>query len=161
MTTSIIKTNVNSCENWLCQSISTIILCLIIGLILLLILLLFLSRKKLRKSFSKCRAFLRKSPSGKINDPDEKGAFLINGNHHQQQQNGQINSNEISLGKFLKSGRFSQIYQGIYHGENIAIKMLTSTDSNDEARISFEHEKSIYSQPFMDHQNLLKYFLRF
>lgn len=148
------STNINSCEGFLCQSISTIIICLIIGLILFLIIVLFLSRNKLRKSFSKCRSFIERTPSIKINninnDHDEKDLFL-NPNNKQE-----IHSNEISFGQFLKSGRFSKIYQGIYQRENIAIKMLTSIDDNDEPRISFEHEKSIYSLPFMNHFNILK-----
>ena len=133
---------------------STIILSIIIiGLILFLILILLISQKKLRKSFFKCRGFLGERPSIKLNEHNqEKGSFLIPNeiNHFQ------INPNEISFGNLIKSGRFSQIYQGKYQQDNIAIKMLTSNDSNDQPRTAFEHEIYIYSLPFMNHFNILK-----
>lgn len=152
-TTPPIEGELNRCKGMLCQSVSTIILSIIIiGLILFLILILLISQKKLRKSFFKCRGFIGKKPSIKLNDHSpEKGSLLID-----NQNNFQINPNEISFGNILKCGRFSKIYQGKYQQENIAIKMLTSNDSNDQPRAAFEHEIYIYSLPFMNHTNILK-----
>lgn len=155
--TTTIENELNGCKGMLCQSISTIILSIIIiGLILFLIVILLISQKKLRKSFSKCRSYVGKRPSIKLNDHhEEKGALLIS-NQTKNSNQFQINPNEISFGNILKTGQFSQIYQGKYREENVAIKMLTSTDPNDQSRLAFEHEIHIYSLPFMNHQNILK-----
>jgi hypothetical protein len=78
----------------------------------------------------------------KINDNSEKGSLLpIN--------NQEIHFKDLIIGNLLKRGRFSTIYQGLYNQKEIAIKMLTTNQL-------FEHEKNIYSLPFMNHFNILE-----
>ena len=83
-------------------------------------------------------------------DNSGKGSFLPVEDHSNNQL---IDFKDLILGNLLKRGRFSSIYQGIYNDNEVAIKILLS---NDQSRDLFEHEKSIYSLPFMNHQNILK-----
>jgi len=100
------------------------------------------------KSFEKCGGLINKSPPNKQIIQPENLPFLTNEE--------QIDFNHLIIGNIIKRGRFSNIHQGIYNNNRVAIKILIDENGNDEPKALFEHEKDIYSLPFMNHINILK-----
>jgi hypothetical protein len=133
------------------KSISIIILCSIIGLVAILILICFINRRKLIKSLNKLRRYFGKPPltlDEKI--PSDMKQNLLN------KQNDLIDFNDLSISKMIKKGRFSTINEGIYQNNRVAIKILSDENPNGHSKALFEHEKQIYSLPFIQHENILK-----
>jgi len=134
-----------------------IISCITIGLIIVITFISIVCRKKSLKSFEQCKKYISKSPTTKTSDTLEKGPLLISINEEQIDK--KIDYNLLKIGDIVKRGRFSTIHEGLYDNNRVAIKILTYLNQTDESYILFHHEKQIYSLPFMDHINILKYVL--
>lgn len=140
----------------LCKPISIIISIIIVGLILIITIICVIYRQNIFSKFELCKKYFSNSSSTKLNSSEEKQSFICDNNENSTHF---IPFNQLTIGKLIKQGRFSEIYQGIYNDTNVACKILISKNLNDEPKSLFDHEKDIYSLPFMDHFNILKYSL--
>ncbi|KAF6199114.1 hypothetical protein GE061_007139 [Apolygus lucorum] len=59
---------------------------------------------------------------------------------------------QISLAECIGKGRYGEVWRGIWHGENIAVKIFFSRDE-----ASWSRETEIYSTVLLRHENILGY----
>ncbi|KAK6618719.1 hypothetical protein RUM43_013110 [Polyplax serrata] len=59
---------------------------------------------------------------------------------------------QISLTECIGKGRYGQVWRGVWHGENIAVKIFFSRDE-----ASWNRETEIYSTVLLRHENILGY----
>jgi len=136
----------------LCKRISIILFVSILAFIIFIFIVYFIYRNKFLRSKDKIwkRFFVKRQRSESIDRPE--GRLLLNDSSDEKL----IPFNNLILEHFIKRGRFSSIHQGIFNQTKVAIKILPNFNSNGEEKNLFLNEKSIYSLPFMEHQNILK-----
>lgn len=61
-------------------------------------------------------------------------------------------SKQVSLVETIGKGRYGGVWRGIWHGENVAVKIFSSRDEE-----SWKRETEIYSTSLMRHENILGY----
>ncbi len=136
----------------LCKRISIILFVSFIAFIIFGFILCFICPNKFLRSKDKiCKRFLVKPQRSERIDRSEVGLLLNDSSDEKL-----IPFNNLILEHFIKRGRFSSIHQGIFNQTKVAIKILPNFNSNGEEKSLFLNEKSIYSLPFMEHQNILK-----
>ncbi|XP_054274083.1 activin receptor type-1 [Macrosteles quadrilineatus] len=59
---------------------------------------------------------------------------------------------QISLAECIGKGRYGEVWRGIWHGENVAVKIFFSRDE-----ASWSRETEIYSTVLLRHENILGY----
>ncbi|XP_073997478.1 type I BMP receptor saxophone isoform X2 [Rhodnius prolixus] len=59
---------------------------------------------------------------------------------------------QISLAECIGKGRYGEVWRGIWHGENVAVKIFFSRDE-----ASWNRETEIYSTVLLRHENILGY----
>lgn len=59
---------------------------------------------------------------------------------------------QISLSECIGKGRYGEVWRGIWHGENVAVKIFFSRDE-----ASWSRETEIYSTVLLRHENILGY----
>ncbi|XP_014257137.1 activin receptor type-1 [Cimex lectularius] len=59
---------------------------------------------------------------------------------------------QISLAECIGKGRYGEVWRGIWHGENVAVKIFFSRDE-----ASWTRETEIYSTVLLRHENILGY----
>ncbi|KAK2144657.1 hypothetical protein LSH36_739g00007 [Paralvinella palmiformis] len=60
---------------------------------------------------------------------------------------------EIQLVECIGKGRYGEVWRGIYHGEDMAVKIFSSRDER-----SWERESQIYNTVLLRHENILSFF---
>ncbi|CAF1047538.1 unnamed protein product [Adineta ricciae] len=145
------KTKANSLVDQL-KSHWIFLLMILIGIIAFLILVLFIYRNCLTRSKKILGIFTLKTKH--TNEFIEEKQKIL----EEPIDDRKISFNEIQLGDLIKEGRFAMVYRGFYQQTPIAIKILSDSSINNEGKKLFLNEKQIYSLPFMNHQNLLKYY---
>jgi hypothetical protein len=135
----------------MCKSTYTILFVSIIGIILLIFVFCFIYGNKLWRSKDKiCKRLFDKRSQPEIEDPSKEK--LLNDSSNEKL----IPFNNLIIEHFIKRGRFASIHQGRFNQTKVAIKILSNLNLNGEENSLFENERSIYSLPFMEHQNILK-----
>ncbi|XP_055701112.1 activin receptor type-1 isoform X2 [Phlebotomus papatasi] len=59
---------------------------------------------------------------------------------------------QVSLVEIIGRGRYGEVWRGIWHGENVAVKLFYSRDEE-----SWKRETEIYSTVLLRHENILGY----
>ncbi|XP_046386432.1 activin receptor type-1 [Ischnura elegans] len=59
---------------------------------------------------------------------------------------------QISLAECIGKGRYGEVWRGVWHGENVAVKIFFSRDE-----ASWSRETEIYSTVLLRHENILGY----
>ncbi|XP_008467676.1 activin receptor type-1 [Diaphorina citri] len=59
---------------------------------------------------------------------------------------------QISLSECIGKGRYGEVWRGVWHGENVAVKIFFSRDE-----ASWSRETEIYSTVLLRHENILGY----
>ncbi|XP_049788940.1 activin receptor type-1 [Schistocerca nitens] len=59
---------------------------------------------------------------------------------------------QISLAECIGKGRYGEVWRGVWHGENVAVKIFFSRDE-----ASWNRETEIYSTVLLRHENILGY----
>lgn len=144
--------NKTKCEEFLCKHGSLILFSSIICFLIIITILCCVYRDKLRRSLRKIRSiFIRPPSEGEPTDP-----LVGHGNCLSDDNKNEIHFNDLIFENCIKQGRYSLIYKGIFHNEQIAIKSLSNTNDLNQTKNLFEHEKQIYLLPFMKQENILK-----
>lgn len=138
----------DKCKDLLCKRFNIILICLIIGFILILILICCFYWKKLLKSGKKFTRILENDKKIGTTHPLLEDIEIDNEN---------INFNKLIIENCIKQGRFSFIHKGKFNNQQVAIKEITNKNDFNHSKHLFETEKQIYSLPFMEHENILKY----